>query len=229
MVRQIMMLIAFLMAVHCSFGQSDTILSRYKQYLFAGTRMPENAGRLAGSLNSAGQWGDINYEDASPGKWKPLIHITRVRDLAYAWANPQSPYYHQKGMLQSAERALGHWLEKRYTCPNWWHNEIGVPRRDCIVLREAVQCGISLCAPFGPWLILRKNLHDLLNRIPTASSCGHTEELLDFSEIADRLHLSAIDTQNESILDRDDLEQPVVGRGETVREIQRKRKRERFS
>lgn len=24
--------------------------------------------------------------------------------------------------------ALGYWLEKDYQCPNWWHNEIGVPR-----------------------------------------------------------------------------------------------------
>ena len=41
-------------------------------------------------------------------------------------------------MLQSAERALGHWLEKRYTCPNWWHNEIGVPQqmRDIIILLD---------------------------------------------------------------------------------------------
>ena len=54
------------------------------------------------------------------------------------------------------------------------HNGIGVSRCDCIVLREAVQCGVSLCAPCGLWLILRKNLHDLLNRIPTASSGGHT-------------------------------------------------------
>ena len=39
---------------------------------------------------------------------------------------------------------------------------------------EAVQYGVSLCAPFGPLVNFKKNLYDLLNRIPTASSCGQT-------------------------------------------------------
>src|SRR6476661_2815172 len=139
MVRPSMILIILLTAVNCSFAQSDTILGRYKQYMFAATTTPANIAALAASLNSAGQWSDINYQDASPGKWKPLIHIKRVRDLAFAWAAPQSPYYHKEAILQSAELALGLWLEKRYICPNWWHNEIGVPQqmRDIIILLDS--------------------------------------------------------------------------------------------
>jgi len=54
-------------------------------------------------------------------------------------------------------------------------------------------------------LILRQNLRDFLDSVPTASRRRHTEKLLDFAEIANRFHLPAIDTQNESMLDHDDL------------------------
>jgi hypothetical protein len=53
------------------------------------------------------------------------------------------------------------------------HNGIGVSHGECVVLRE-YRTGVSLCALCGLWLILRKNLHDLLNRVPATSSGGHT-------------------------------------------------------
>jgi hypothetical protein len=69
---------------------------------------------------------------------------------------------------------------------------------------------------------LSKYLHHLLNCIPIASSGGHTEELLDLAEITDRFHLPTIQTEDESVLDGNDLEQPFVVRRQTERERRRR-------
>ena|SRR5436190_14228997 len=65
-----------------------------------------------------------------------------------------------------------------------------------------------------------ENFHNFLYCIPIARSGWHTEELLDFAEVTDRFHLSTIETQDESVLNGDYFQQPVVTRGE----IKRKRR-----
>ena len=57
-----------------------------------------------------------------------------------------------------------------------------------------------------------QDFRDFLDRVPTAGGDRHTEELLDLAEVADRFHLPAIQTQDESVLDRNDLQQPVIVR-----------------
>jgi hypothetical protein len=59
-------------------------------------------------------------------------------------------------------------------------------------------------------LIPRKKLRDFQNGIPITVRGWYAEELLDFSEITDCFHLSAIKAQNESVLDRNNLQQPLV-------------------
>src|SRR5438034_3610862 len=65
---------------------------------------------------------------------------------------------------------------------------------------------------------VRKNLHHLLNSIPITGRGWHAEELLDLAQIADRLHLPTIQTQDESVLDRNDLQQPLIIRGQSERQ-----------
>ena len=62
-----------------------------------------------------------------------------------------------------------------------------------------------------------KNLRDFFDRVPIARGYWHAQELLDFAEVADRFHLPTIQTQNESVLDRNDLQQPVVVGRQTER------------
>src|SRR5438067_2452851 len=68
----------------------------------------------------------------------------------------------------------------------------------------------------GP-LSSAKNLSDFLDRVPIARSDRHTQALLDLAEVADRFHLSPIQTQNESVMDGSDLHQPVVVRSRSNR------------
>ena len=63
-----------------------------------------------------------------------------------------------------------------------------------------------MCSPCSLRLTLRKDLRDFLDRIPITRRHGDAEEFLDFAEVTDRFHLPAIKTQDESVLDRDDLE-----------------------
>ena len=58
-----------------------------------------------------------------------------------------------------------------------------------------------------------KNLHDFFDRVPIARGDRHTEKLLNLTQVADRLHLPTVQTQNESALDGNDLHQPVIVRG----------------
>ena len=50
-----------------------------------------------------------------------------------------------------------------------------------------------------------QNFHDFFDRVPIARGCGHAEELLELAEVADRLHLTMVQAQDESALDRNDL------------------------
>src|SRR4030095_1279417 len=63
-----------------------------------------------------------------------------------------------------------------------------------------------------------KDFGNFLNGVPIARSCRNAEELFDLAEISDCFHLPSIKPQNESVLDRDDLEQPIVGSRETERQ-----------
>ena len=138
MLRTTVVLLLFLLTFQCAVAQSDTILNRYQRHLLSGATVPANSNELVASLNSNGQWSDIDYQDKERGAWKPAIHLNRVRSLALAWADPKSSFYQQPFLSQAAARALDHWIQKRYKSPNWWHNEIGVPQqmRDIIVLLQ---------------------------------------------------------------------------------------------
>ena len=129
-------IIVCLLLVQVSFAQADTVLNRYRQYLLATMSLPDKIDQLEASLNQNGQWNDIDYNDTERGNWKPELHLKRTRDLALAYSNPQSSFYHQQQILKSIKLALDHWIQNRYQCPNWWHNEIGVPQqmRDIIIL-----------------------------------------------------------------------------------------------
>ena len=103
MKRTVFVIVTLLLFNCNSFGQADTILNRYKQYLFATLTIQKDADKLAASLNKNGQWSDINYQDNEKAGWKPLIHLNRLRDLAFAYAKPQSKFYHQLKILQAAK------------------------------------------------------------------------------------------------------------------------------
>jgi chondroitin AC lyase len=125
--------------VQHSIAQTDTILNRYTQYLWQSVKVESNIKQITTTLDSNGQWSDLNYKDTEPANWQLLIHLKRVKDMALAYSNPHSPFYEQQLVKNSINAALDHWLKARYKSSNWWHNEIGVPQqmRDIIILLQA--------------------------------------------------------------------------------------------
>jgi chondroitin AC lyase len=116
-------------------GPADTILARYKRFIYNNRHSYDISGIIA-SYDKTRQWPDIDYSDTLRAGWRPMDHLGRVGSMAYAWADPQSRYYHDGGLMAIMTSALDYWLQKRYYSLNWWNNEIGVPMimRDILVL-----------------------------------------------------------------------------------------------
>lgn len=135
--KRVIFFLAVLQGLHLNAytqQQPDTILSRYRDYLFH-TVPPGDVMQWAGSLKADGQWPDIDYASQQRANWEVSQHLRRVRDMVLAWANPASEYYHNTVLWKAVNAGLDLWLEKRYKNINWWHNEIGVPQymRDIII------------------------------------------------------------------------------------------------
>jgi predicted N-acetyltransferase YhbS len=98
------------------------------------------------------------------------------------------------------------------------------------VVRTATEADIYNCnrlcqqgrcfASIGALAICFENFRNFPNGVPIAVCGGHAKELLDLSEVTDGFHLSSIKPENESVLDRDNFEHPVV----ICRQIERKRR-----
>lgn len=113
----------------------ETILQRAEQYLRKGMTA-EDVKNLMVTLNEQDQWPDIDYTDQQPSAWSTATHLNRVRSMTLAWTDATSVWFHDAALKAVIDRALDHWLSKRYHNPNWWHNEIGIPRimQDILVM-----------------------------------------------------------------------------------------------
>ncbi len=76
-----------------------------------------------------GQWKDIDYTDMHRGEWDMTFHITRIYALAKSYKNPESPFYMSKELGILLHKAAGWWFTNKPVNPNWWHNDIGVPKK----------------------------------------------------------------------------------------------------
>lgn len=79
------------------------------------------------SLSADGTWPDVNYADATLSAWRTFEHMTRLKKMALAYTAPEGALRGDPALSAAIHSALGHWLKKDYTNPNWWHKEIGVP------------------------------------------------------------------------------------------------------
>ena len=115
------------MTAHSQQPDADTVISRLTRHAIQQASL-HGLEKYAFHLNSNNRWNDIDYSDVTKSKWKTVIHLERVKNLAIAWATPSSKYYKDERIWNTLSNALDAWLEKKYQNPNWWHNEIGVPQ-----------------------------------------------------------------------------------------------------
>lgn len=91
---------------------------------------PDELGRVVSLFDyGKGQWKDIDYSNMQRGEWDMTLHITRIYALARAYRCPESQYYGSEELGRLIHRAAQWWFDNRPVNPNWWHNDIGVPKK----------------------------------------------------------------------------------------------------
>ena len=137
-------LAVFLILIFAPFAASSSdelspIRDAYRTTILQGAVSEQTVKRSTAALSPEGTWEDVDYADRTRGGWKPYIHLARTFEAARAWASPASPLHGDAALREKTLTALRHWLAKDYRCPNWWYNEIGVPRKmaDVLILLEA--------------------------------------------------------------------------------------------
>lgn len=97
--------------------------------LSAGSFKDANAApQYASDLRPDGSWADIDYADSAPSVWKAFPHLSRMLAMARLWLDPSSTKHGDPALKEATCRALDWWLQHDYQNPNWWHNQISVPR-----------------------------------------------------------------------------------------------------
>lgn len=107
------------------YSNSDRVVVELQQ------RVPMNVARLEQYLNTLdeqGSWKDINYQDRKRSGWEPRLQAERILELTKAFLTPNTPYYKNSAVERAIHSAIHFWLTAKLTCPNWWYNEIGIPR-----------------------------------------------------------------------------------------------------
>ena len=80
------------------------------------------------TLDANGAWADIDYQDADRGSWRPVLHPLRLLYLIRAYRTPKNAFYGKPEVAAAIHRAFALWIKRDPKCPNWWYNQIGVPR-----------------------------------------------------------------------------------------------------
>ncbi|MDF7800669.1 polysaccharide lyase family 8 super-sandwich domain-containing protein [Pontiellaceae bacterium B1224] len=79
-------------------------------------------------LQPDGSFNDIDYTSVSRSGWVWASHFDRVRKLAIAINTYPEAEVQAKNLNQAFHSTLGWWIKENPTCPNWWYNEICMPR-----------------------------------------------------------------------------------------------------
>ncbi|MGM9764572.1 MAG: polysaccharide lyase family 8 super-sandwich domain-containing protein [Candidatus Cryptobacteroides sp.] len=79
-------------------------------------------------------WKDIDYTVMDRGRWPATLHVTRMQALAKLYVSEDSPWCHSPRLKELLHAAMAYWFENMPHNPNWWHNDIGVPKKMTTVL-----------------------------------------------------------------------------------------------
>ncbi|MDR1884519.1 MAG: polysaccharide lyase beta-sandwich domain-containing protein [Prevotella sp.] len=75
-----------------------------------------------------GSWDDVNYQDTMRSQWSPSTHAGKLSAMATAYKNKGSAFYNRKNLAKKIHLGMKYWHEGNFVSPNWWHNQIGVPK-----------------------------------------------------------------------------------------------------
>jgi len=84
--------------------------------------------RWAAELQPDGSWSDIDYKDQTRDNWKTAEHLKRTLSMADEAAQLSAGAQPDAKLNAATLRAAHYWISHDFRNPNWWQNEIGVPR-----------------------------------------------------------------------------------------------------
>lgn len=86
--------------------------------------------RLVENFNyDSGAWNDIDYTTKDRGSWHSTLHVTRMLALTKLYCYQSSPWYGSEKLKSLIHKSISYWGKLMPKCPNWWHNDIGVPKK----------------------------------------------------------------------------------------------------
>ena len=113
----------------------EKIKLKYTDCLFISQKAPCDILpiKAEGSLKFA----DVDYEDKTLSEWKTPEHLRRACKIAASGGKEKLK--NDKEFRDTVLSLFDFWLKNDFTNPNWWHNQIGVPRLVsylCLFLRD---------------------------------------------------------------------------------------------
>ncbi len=86
------------------------------------------ARKLIDTMDADGSWPDVDYQSRRRSAWTTTRHLSNLLFLARAYRAPGSKLRGDGELRQTLGAGLDYWLEHDFQNPNWWWNQIGVPR-----------------------------------------------------------------------------------------------------
>ncbi len=140
---------AFMEAITESYAPSEELTDRFIEYssygkandvlltqLYTSVLLPDKeVERLIEGFDKEKRgWKDIDYTAQDRGSWPSTLHVTRMQALAKIYKAQGSSWENSKEISELLHLAMGWWFDNMPVCPNWWHQEIGVPKKMAAVL-----------------------------------------------------------------------------------------------
>lgn len=86
--------------------------------------------KILSTLKEDGSWSDINYQDKTRSGWKVKEHVERIFPMCryYRLLLSQNKKDEAAGLFKQIDNSLQWWVDHNPISPNWWHNQVGVPK-----------------------------------------------------------------------------------------------------
>ena len=140
---------AFVEAATASYAPDEEVTWKFIEYsdygrandvlllqLYMSVHLPDaEVGRLLGAFDwEQGCWTDIDYAAQDRGRWPATLHVTRMYALAKLYRYQGQKWERSDEIGPLLHAAMRWWFDNMPVCPNWWHNDIGVPKKMTSVL-----------------------------------------------------------------------------------------------
>lgn len=103
--------------------------------LYMSVHLPdEEVERLLSLWKEDGSFSDIDYTDRTRGRWQPTLHLTRLYSLAKLYVSPESEWMKDPRLGKVLHKSIEYWMQLMPKSDNWWHNDIGVPKKMTSIL-----------------------------------------------------------------------------------------------